>query len=230
MPTAQDHVMKLCLIEDNLLLGRALQASLEDGGHQVVWLRLASAGLECLSKDSFDAALLDLGLPDDEGINLLRHLRRNGNLVPVLIITARDSLAERIDGLEAGADDFLTKPFANAELLARLRAVIRRTQAAGVSKTELLRAAGLCLDPNRLQVKQAGRQIALSPTEFALLAALVRNRNRIRTRRQLEEEAMPGSEGHSLDVHISNLRRKVGRELIRTVRGVGYVVDDQEAT
>jgi len=221
--------MKLCLIEDDLLLGRALQASLEDGSHQVVWLRLAGAGLARLSEETFDAVLLDLGLPDDEGINLLRQLRRNGNTVPVLIITARDSLAERIDGLEAGADDFLTKPFANAELLARLRAVMRRMQPAGVSDNGHLRAAGMSLDPGRLQVEQGGQQILLSPTEFALLAALVRNRNRIRTRRQLEEEAMPGSEGHSLDVHISNLRRKVGRELIRTVRGVGYVIDDQEA-
>jgi len=221
--------MKLCLIEDDLLLGRALQASLEDGGHQVVWLRLASAGLERLSAQTFDAVLLDLGLPDDEGINLLRQLRRSGNRVPALIITARDSLAERIDGLEAGADDFLTKPFANAELLARLRAVMRRTRPDGPGAGDSLQAAGLCLDPERLQVRYAGQRIALSPTEFALLAALVRNRNRIRTRRQLEEEAMPGSEGHSLDVHISNLRRKVGRDFIRTVRGVGYVVDDQEA-
>lgn len=221
--------MKLCLIEDDLLLGRALQASLEDGQHEVVWLRLASAGLERVSAQAFDAVLLDLGLPDDEGINLLRQLRRHGNQVPVLIITARDSLAERIDGLEAGADDFLTKPFANAELLARLRAVMRRTRPDGIGANDNLQAAGLSLDPDRLQVLHAGRRIALSPTEFALLAALVRNRNRIRTRRQLEEDAMPGSEGQSLDVHISNLRRKVGREFIRTVRGVGYVVDDHEA-
>ena len=221
--------MKLCLIEDDLLLGRALQASLEDARHQVVWVRLASDGLARLSEEAFDAALLDLGLPDDEGINLLRQLRRQSNQVPVLIITARDSLAERIDGLEAGADDFLTKPFANVELLARLRAVMRRAQPITAPDDAHLRAAGLWLDPDRLHVEQAGQQIALSPTEFALLASLVRNRNRIRTRRQLEEEAMPGSEGHSLDVHISNLRRKIGRDLIRTVRGVGYVVDDREA-
>ncbi|MFK7962918.1 MAG: response regulator transcription factor [Burkholderiaceae bacterium] len=221
--------MKLCLIEDDLLLGRALQASLEDARHQVVWVRLASDGLARLSEEAFDAALLDLGLPDDEGINLLRQLRRQANGVPVLIITARDSLAERIDGLEAGADDFLTKPFANVELLARLRAVMRRAQPVQAPDDAHLRAAGLCLDPDRLHVEQAGQQIALSPTEFALLASLVRNRNRIRTRRQLEDEAMPGSEGHSLDVHISNLRRKIGRDLIRTVRGVGYVVDDKEA-
>lgn len=227
-------VMKLCLVEDDLLLGRALTASLEDSGHEVVWLRLARDAASSINCCVFDAVLLDLGLPDSDGLNLLRGLRRSGNPVPVIIITARDSLAERIDGLEAGADDFLIKPFANAELLARLRAVLRRGRSLpgavetdyGRGGEQALRVGSIVLDYNLMQAHCDGRSIGLSPTEFNLLSGLMRNKNRIRTRRQLEEEAMPDSNGQSLDVHISNLRRKIGRDVIRTVRGVGYVIEE----
>ncbi|MGH1361246.1 MAG: response regulator [Burkholderiaceae bacterium] len=229
--------MKLCLVEDDLLLGRALKASLEDVGHEVLWLRLARDAEQRLATTRFDAALLDLGLPDSNGLDLLRNIRRAGNSIPVVIITARESLAERIDGLEAGADDFLIKPFANVELLARLRAVLRRGRNLGVvnesggesPESDTLKVGGLVLFFGRMQVQRDGQSVSLSPTEFGLLAALMRNRNRIRTRRQLEEDAMPDSDGDSLDVHISNLRRKVGRDAIRTVRGVGYVIEETGA-
>ncbi len=229
--------MKLCLVEDDLLLGRALKASLEDVGHEVLWLRLARDAEQRLATTRFDAALLDLGLPDSNGLDLLRNIRRAGNSIPVVIITARESLAERIDGLEAGADDFLIKPFANVELLARLRAVLRRGRNLGVAnesggespESDTLKVGGLVLFFGRMQVQRDGQSVSLSPTEFGLLAALMRNRNRIRTRRQLEEDAMPDSDGDSLDVHISNLRRKVGRHAIRTVRGVGYVIEETGA-
>jgi len=118
--------MNICLIEDDLLLGRALKGALEDAGHQVVWVRMAADARHWMNDESIDAGLLDLGLPDGEGISLLKEIRRAGNALPVLIITARDTLNERLDGLDAGADDYLIKPFDNAELVARLRAVLRR--------------------------------------------------------------------------------------------------------
>lgn len=221
--------MKICLVEDDLLLGRALSTSLEDVGHKVIWLRMAADARPWLRDESLDAAILDLGLPDGEGISLLREMRRSGNKLPVLIVTARDTLDERLDGLDAGADDYLIKPFDNAELLARLRAVLRR--GGNWSEDEaLLTVGGLCLDEQGMTVRNSGETLSLSPTEFALLRELMRYKNRVRTRRQLESEAMPDSDSQSLDVHISNLRRKVGSTVIRTVRGVGYVIDDQKVT
>jgi len=217
--------MKICLVEDDLLLGRALSTSLEDAGHKVVWLRMAADARPWLGDESLDAAILDLGLPDGEGITLLREMRRSGNQLPVLIVTARDTLDERLDGLDAGADDYLIKPFDNAELLARLRAVLRRGGKWSEDEA-VLRRGGLSLDEQGMTVKLEDKVLSLSPTEFALLRELLRYKNRVRTRRQLENEAMPDSDSQSLDVHISNLRRKIGADVIRTVRGVGYVVDD----
>jgi two-component system response regulator QseB/two-component system response regulator BasR len=222
-------MMKLCLIEDDLLLGRGLKASMEDAGHQVTWLRMArdaSAWLTSPDYD-FDAVVLDLGLPDGEGMDILRLLRQQDKKMATVIITARDTLDQRLDGLDAGADDYLVKPFDNSELLARLRAVMRRSSDSMTSDA-LLRAGEVSIDEQRMLAHRRQEIVNLSPTEFSLLRELLRHKNRVRTRRQLEAQAMPGSEGQSLDVHISNLRRKIGGDLIRTVRGVGYVVDDNQ--
>ncbi len=224
--------MRICLIEDDVLLGRAMMAALEDGGHGVRWWRLAADVRARWDESAFDAVVLDLGLPDGDGLHLLRAWRRQDPpmALPVVIVTARDTLGERIDGLDAGADDFLVKPFANAELMARLRAVTRRTLGRGGSDDPPVLAVGpLRLDERRMSVHRDGEAVALSPTEFALLRALMRHRDRVRTRRQLEADALPESEGQSLDVHISNLRRKIGAGLIRTVRGVGYILDTPPA-
>lgn len=223
--------MRICLIEDDVLLGRAMLAALEDAGHAVRWWRLAADVRAQWDETAFDAVVLDLGLPDDDGLHLLRAWRRQQPPMdlPVVIVTARDTLGERIDGLDAGADDFLVKPFANAELMARLRAVTRRTLGRGGDEARVVLTAGpLRLDEGRLSVSRDGEPVALSPTEFALLRTLMRHRDRVRTRRQLEAEALPESEGQSLDVHISNLRRKIGPGLIRTVRGIGYVIDTDD--
>lgn len=228
-------MLNLCLIEDDLLLGRALKSALEDDGHQILWLRMAAdarkhllpgAGV-CETTDSirFDAVVLDLNLPDGDGRLLLTQIRRVNQQLPVLIVTARDTLDERLDGLDAGADDYLVKPFDNAELLARLRAVLRRNQQ-HVLPQGLLSSGNIVLNEEKVTVTVGDRRVMLSPTEFALLRELLAHKDRVRTRRQLEAEAMPDSEGQSLDVHISNLRRKIGGEAIRTVRGVGYVLDD----
>ncbi|MCP5266900.1 MAG: response regulator [Burkholderiaceae bacterium] len=219
--------MNICLVEDDLLLGRAVQAALIGNGHAVVWLRLASDARARIANDDYDAIVLDLGLPDGDGLALLRELRDRDTRLPVIVVTARDTIGERIDGLDAGADDYLVKPFATAELLARLRALARRSLGAHDEDAGIRHELGdLVLDEGRHAVSRAGRPVALSLTEFALLRELVRHRNRVRTRRQLEAAALPESEGQSLDVHMSNLRRKLGAPLIRTVRGVGYLVED----
>ena len=217
--------MNICLVEDDLLLGRALQGALEQAGHQVVWVRMASNAREWLSNDSIDAGVLDLGLPDGDGIELLRELRARKSSLPVLVITAREALDQRLLGLDAGADDYLVKPFATEELLARLRAVARRS-ASWLAADPKLSVGDILLDEQRFTVSRGDEPIQLSPTEFALLRELLRHKNRVRTRRQLEAAAIPDSDSQSLDVHISNLRRKTHSKLIRTVRGVGYVVDD----
>lgn len=221
--------MNVCLVEDDLLLGRALKAFLEDNGQQVIWVRMAADARDRLHDDEFDAALIDLGLPDGEGIDLVKQLRRQGNHLPILIITARDTVNSRIEGLNAGADDYLVKPFDNSEMLARLRANLRRGRS-WAAEPEILSAAGLEVDTHSRKVRCDKSEISLSPTEFSILCELLRRKNHVRTRRQLESVAMPDSDSQSLDTHMSNLRRKLGRvngnDRIRTVRGVGYVIDD----
>ncbi|WP_229260650.1 response regulator transcription factor [Duganella alba] len=208
------------MIEDDLAIGRALLAVFQDEGHLVVWLRLADGVLARLQAETFDAVLLDLGLPDGDGAELLRQLRAAGQSLPVLIMTARDSLQDRLNGFNTGADDYLIKPFEIPELLARLRAIVRRANGnadGGWSFGELV------LDESRMLVTRAGAPVALSRTEFALLLALVKESGRVLTRAELEQGVLPHSEGQTLDVHISNLRKKIGERLIRTVRGVGYM-------
>ena len=218
--------MRICLLEDDLELGRSLQALLQNAEHEVMWLRRMADARLWLQEGGFDAVVLDLGLPDGDGMELLHRLRRSDRKLPVLIITARDAIENRLDGLDGGADDYLVKPFAGSELLARLRAVIRRTQG-----TEAEDPAAewplrdLVLDELRMEVRRGEERVSLSRTEFSLLLTLVKLPDRVVTRRQLENRAPCQMDGRSLDVHISNLRRKIGEGYIRTVRGVGYLVE-----
>ena len=220
--------MKVLLAEDDLTLGRSLQSALQDAGHEVVWVRRAADARYWVQEESFDAMLLDLGLPDGNGLDLLRHVRAGSAQLPVLVITARDSLEDRLVGLDGGADDYLVKPFVASELLARLRAVLRRAGRGegGMQGEEAQwRAKDLLLDERRMVLTRAGAPIALSKTEFALLHQLMRYADRVMTRRELESRALPHSEGQALDVHMFNLRKKIGDGYIRTVRGVGYMVE-----
>lgn len=218
--------MRVCLIEDDLTLGRSLQSALQDSGHEVVWVRRAADARYWVQEESFDALLLDLGLPDGNGMDLLRHFRAAQRQLPILVITARDSLEDRLGGLDGGADDYLIKPFVASELLARLRAVVRRAAPAKEGSEELhWRAKDLLLDERRMVLTRAGQPISLSKTEFTLLHTLMRYPDRVMTRRELESRALPHSEGQALDVHMFNLRKKIGDGYIRTVRGVGYMVE-----
>ncbi|MEH0166265.1 response regulator transcription factor [Paucibacter sp. JuS9] len=218
--------MRICLLEDDLELGRSLQALLQNAEHEVMWLRRIADAKLWLQEGGFDAVVLDLGLPDGDGMELLLRIRRSDRKLPVLIITARDAIEHRLDGLDGGADDYLVKPFAGSELLARLRAVTRRSLPADADEAAAeWQLRDLVLDEPRMEVRRGIERVSLSRTEFSLLLTLVKLPDRVVTRRQLESRAPCQMDGRSLDVHISNLRRKIGEGYIRTVRGVGYLVE-----
>lgn len=215
--------VKIYLIEDDLNIGQALLTVFKDEGHEVVWVRMANDAVERLQAEDFDAVLLDLGLPDGDGNELLKRMRAAGLTVPVLIITARDGLQDRLKGFDNGADDYLIKPFEIPELLVRLRAILRRTGAHGEAEA-LWSFGNLALEEKRMRVTLDGAPVTLSKTEYALLLTLMKQSDRVLTRAELERRVLPFSDGATLDVHISNLRKKIGDGHIRTVRGVGYMM------
>ena len=190
-------------------------------------VRRLSDALRTLEQQSFEMVLLDLGLPDGDGISLLTRLRREWRRLPVLILSARDSLHDRLHGLDSGADDYLVKPFALVELVSRVRALARRSYGQGDGTLHL---RGLSLHEPTRRVSVAGQNVELSRCEFDLLALLLRRMDRVVTRSGIEEEVIPGGSANgsnALEVHVSNLRRKIGPGFIRTVRGIGYVIDSQ---
>ena len=214
--------MRILLVEDDAILGDGIYAGLRLAEHAVDWVRDGEAASLALLDHPYDACVLDLGLPGRDGIGVLQELRRRGNHLPVLILTARDSSADKIAGLDAGGDDYLTKPFDLQELLARLRALVRR--AAGEARPTL-EHAGVVLDPASRQVTFKGERVALSAREYALLEDLLRHRNHLRTRAQLEESIYAwGQEtgSNTVEVFVHHLRKKFGADFIRTVRGLGY--------
>ena len=216
--------MNILLVEDDMDIGNGVRIALSDLGMSVVWVRRCNDALQCLQETPPDIVLLDLGLPDGDGITLLRQLRRDRETLPVLIMTARDALNDRLLGLDSGADDYLVKPFALAELLSRVRALARRSYG---YRDETLAVRELTIHVPTMRVTVAGRLVDLSPSEYELLCMLVKRVDRVLTRRMLEDLVLqePGSDSNALEVHVSNLRRKIGNGYIRTVRGVGYVVD-----
>jgi two-component system, OmpR family, response regulator QseB len=217
--------MNVLLVEDDLELGNGLRIALGDQGMQMVWVRRLEDAARAVAAQSCDLMVLDLGLPDGDGMSLLTRLRSEGQNLPVLILTARDGLGDRLRGLDGGADDYLVKPFALAELVSRLRALARRSLGADTGTMEV---RGLRVHEPTRGVSVEGKPVVLSRSEFMLLTALLRRAGHVITRRILEEQVLPGGLAHEsnvLDVHISNLRRKIGEGYIRTVRGVGYVVD-----
>jgi len=221
--------MNILLIEDDMELGNGVRIALEDQGLHVTWVRRLQEALQALESSACDLVLLDLGLPDGDGLTLLTRLRRDKQVTPVLILTARDALEDRLAGLDSGADDYLVKPFALAELLSRVRALARRSYGL---VNETLEVRGLSLHEATMRVAVGGRPVELSRSEFDLLCILVKRIDRVLTRRVLEEQVLPGglsNESNVLDVHISNLRKKIGAGYIRTVRGVGYVIDRVES-
>jgi two-component system, OmpR family, response regulator QseB len=216
--------MRLLLAEDDRMIGAGVQQGLKQDGFAVDWVRDGRAAELALREDVHDLLLLDLGLPGKQGLEVLAAMRRRGDARPVLILTARDAVADRVAGLDAGADDYLVKPFDLTELAARVRALLRRREGRA---EPVVTVGALELNPATREVRVHGEPVALSAREYALLAALVARPGAILSRAQLEEKLYGWSEeieSNAVDVHLSALRRKLGPDAIRNVRGVGWMI------
>ena len=216
--------MRILVVEDDPMLGDALQVGLRQVGFVPDWISDGIGAEHALATTDYVAMVLDLGLPRRSGLEVLRRLRAAGGKLPVLILTARDTLEDRISGLDGGADDYLVKPFEMAELAARLRALVRRS---GGSSQPSLKHGAIELDPAAHRVCFEGRPQELSAKEFALLQVFMQNSGRVLSRHQLEEQIYGWDDetgSNTIEVYIHHLRRKFGREVVRTVRGVGYLM------
>ncbi len=215
--------MRLLLVEDNVALADELLADLGRQGYAVDWLADGRDALVQGATEPYDLIVLDLGLPGMPGLEVLRRWRADALRTPVLILTARDSWAERIDGLKAGADDYLSKPFHPEELALRIQALLRRAH--GLANQSELKAAGLVLDEGRQCVRRGSEEIALSGAEFRLLRYFMLHPGQILSKTQLNDHLYDGEserESNVIEVHVNHLRRKLGREVIETRRGQGY--------
>lgn len=221
--------MRILLAEDDALLGDGLRNGLRQHGFQVDWVRDGEAAQRELRAQPYAAAVLDLGLPRLDGLEVLAQIRQAGVTVPVLVLTARDGVPDRIKGLDLGADDYVVKPIDLDELAARLRALVRRAHG---QPTEVLRAwGGVSLDVSARSVSKDGQAVTLSTREFDLLQAMVLNAGRVLSREQLEQHLYAWGqevESNAIEVHIHHLRRKLGSDLIQTVRGVGYLLRKED--
>jgi DNA-binding response OmpR family regulator len=216
--------MRILLVEDDLLLGDGLRTGLRQLGFEVDWVRRGDIAEQELRAQPYAAAVLDLGLPGQDGMEVLAQARGAGNRTPVLLLTARDALPDRIRGLDAGADDYVIKPVDLDELGARLRALVRRAHG---QASDHLGVQDVELDPAARTVRQAGGAVTLSKSEFDLLHVLMLNAGRVLSRQQLEQQLYAWGrevDSNAIEVHIHHLRRKLGTALIHTVRGVGYTV------
>lgn len=216
--------MRVLIAEDDRSLGSGIEAALKMTGYAVDWVQDGKDALLALTTGEYAACVLDIGLPRMDGIKVLQSLRRQGNNIPVLILTARDTRESKIEGLDAGADDYLTKPFDLPELLARMRALLRRAAGSG---TVQLTYKNVSLDPVARRVSLDGVNITLSAKEYALLHDLISHQNHIRSRADLEQSLYGWGdevESNAVEVHIHHLRKKLGGDMITTVRGMGYVM------
>jgi len=216
--------MRVLVVEDDPMIGRAVADGLQSDGYAVDWVRDGEAAELALKHGPYDLAVLDLGLPRKDGFEVLKSLRRSRIEVPMLIITARDAVADRIAGLDHGADDYLVKPFDLDELLARARAVVRRRAGRGSPEIEY---GALEINPAKREVTWRGNRVELSAREFAVLEALMREPGTVVSRARLEDSVYGWGEevgSNSIEVHLHHLRRKLDPALIRNVRGVGYRV------
>ena len=216
--------MRLLLVEDDAMIGAAVRKGLRQGGFTVDWVRDGAAAELAIGNEAYDLALLDLGLPKKQGLEVLKSIRQKGNAVPVLILTARDAVDDRVKGLDAGADDYLAKPFDLKELAARIRALLRRNSGRA---DPVIRSGELTLNPATHEVHLRDAPIALSAREFALLEAFLERPGAVLSRAQLEEKLYGWGEeigSNAVEVYIHALRRKLGADAIKNVRGVGYMV------
>lgn len=221
--------MRILLVEDDHPLARTMLDMLREDRNTVDWLDDGQQAVNAIAEEQFDLVILDLTLPRLDGLDIVRRTRQQGNQTPIIILTARSDLDEKLQGLDAGADDYLTKPFAMSELKARIRAVTRR----GVAQPQNgLTVGKLVLNPDSCQLTMGEQTLILPRSEFQILNYLMRHPDQVATRRRLEEQLYgweQGAESNALEVHIHHLRRRVGKATIRTIRGVGYLLDSQAA-
>jgi len=219
--------MRILLIEDDPIIGDGIKAGLTDLEYAVDWFVDGRTGLEAGKGSDYDAAVLDLTLPSLDGLDILRNWRACGRQFPVLVLTARSSLENRVQGLNLGADDYLGKPFALEELNARLRALIRRSSG---TATPLLSHGDVTFDPERRTVCKQGREIPMSPKETMLVELFLLHKNRVLSKNQIEEKLYPWGEevvSNAVGVHVHHIRRKLGDGFIQTIHGVGYVLGEK---
>ena len=217
--------MHLLIIEDDELLGDGMQAVLAQQDFSVEWVQDGQSGDKALREGEYDLVLLDLNLPEISGLEILRRLRAKGSMIPVLVLTARSEVAERVRALDSGADDYLVKPFDVAELCARIRALHRRSLG---QMSAFLHIGELTLDTAARRVLVSEQPVLLSSREFEVLRLLMENAGRVLSRQRLEEAVYGWSnevESNAVEVHIHHLRKKLGINPIRTVRGVGYIIE-----
>ena len=216
--------MRVLLVEDDRMIAQGLQTALRQDGYAVDWMGDGRAAEAALRNARFDLVLLDLGLPQRDGLSVLRELRRRGDATPVIILTARDDTQDRIDGLDAGADDYIVKPFDLDEVAARMRSVLRR---ANGRADPTIRVGDISLNPATHAVERAGVAVQVSAHEYSVLEALLQRPGAILSRTQLEDRLYGWDapvESNAVEVYIHSLRRKLGSDSIRTLRGVGYFV------
>lgn len=218
--------MRILLVEDDPMIGEAMREGLQRQRFTVDWVEDARAAERALANGVYTLVLLDLGLPKRDGLSLLRDIRRRDDPVPVIVVTARDAVESRIQGLDAGADDYVIKPFHLDELIARIRSQLRRAHGRAVPQVSV---GALTLDPATHEVTLRGAVVDLSAKEFALLHALLESPGAVLSREQLEERLYGWGEevgSNAVEVHIHNLRRKLGAGAVRNIRGVGYKIGD----
>jgi len=216
--------MRVLVVEDDRMIAKGLHTALKQDGYAVDGVNDGRSAAEALRSSRFDVVLLDLGLPERDGLEVLRELRSRGDATPVIIVTARDDVHNRIQGLDAGADDYIVKPFDLDEVAARMRSVLRRAAGRG---DPCIRHRGITLDPVSHAVERDGEPVVLSAHEFAVLEALLQRPGTVLSRAQLEDRLYGWSEGiesNAIEVYVHGLRRKLGNDAIRTLRGVGYFV------
>lgn len=217
--------MRILLVEDDIMLGESMVTSLDRHGYTVDWLQLGEPVELTLKTENFSAVILDLTLPDADGLDILHRVRKAGYKVPILILTARDDIDDRVKGLDGGADDYLVKPFALQELLARLRVIVRRESGYVESDIKL---HGLVISLAKNSVEHNGELIKLTNNEFKLLTTLVTKAGRVLSKEYLQQ-ALYGwddtASENAIEVFIHNLRKKIGNQIIKNIRGVGYIIE-----
>lgn len=219
--------MRILIVEDDTLLGDGIRTGLAQQGYAVDWVEDGQAAETALLTNDYELMVLDLGLPKKSGLEVLKTLRANDNDMPVIILTAQDTIEDRVKGLDTGADDYLTKPFDLVELNARIRALLRRR---GGRSNPVITHKNMVVDPASHTVNKDGNNIDISPREFTILLLLLENRGKVMSRTRLEEGLYAWNdevESNTVEVHIHHLRKKLGADLVRTIRGVGYIIDKE---